>query len=205
LVGKQNRFYYASGAIMSLAILHGACDLNCFSTFMVDILLSEDLFLLEPCFNDIHEESFKTKFELIISCENGEIFNKLVDDDEIQCLLKIMNLNIAINLKNKLKIVSAMCRFLLIDSNLKSINDFKNGLNVHKFLSLKCSHIRSLFVYDNHKNLTATVVRELFTININRSIESAANTQKKLKSMNFFSTFLMKLKVRLFFIYLVFT
>ncbi len=116
-----------------------------------------------------------------------------------------MNLNIAINLKNKLKIVSAMCRFLLVNSNLKSINDFKNGLNVHKFLSLKCSHIRSLFVYDNHKNLTATVVRELFTININRSIESAANTQKKLKSMNFFSTFLMKLKVRLFLILLVFT
>jgi hypothetical protein len=146
LLGKQNQFYYASGAIMSLAILHGACDLNCFSSFMLDILLSEDLFLLEPCFKDIHEESFKTKFELIISRENCEIFDKLVDDDEIKCLLIIMNLNIAISRKNKLKIVSAMRRFLLIDSNLKSINDFKNGLNVQKFLNLKCSHIRSLFV-----------------------------------------------------------
>jgi hypothetical protein len=190
LLSKQNQFYYASGAIMRLAILHGAWDLNCFSSFMVEILLSEDLFLLEPCFEDIHEESFKTKFELIISCENGQIYDKLVDDDEIQCLLKIMNLSIAISLKNKLKIVSAMCRFLLIDSNLKSINDFKNGLNVHKFLNLKCSHIRSLFVYDNHKNLTATVVRELFTINVNKSIESAANFQKNLKSMKFFFDYL---------------
>lgn len=175
---------------MSLAILHGARDLNFCSSFMVEILLNEDAFLLEPSLKDVHDESFKTKFELILNCECEEKFNELLDDNEIQCLLKIMNLNIVISLKNKQRIVAAMCRFLLIDSNLKSINEFKSGLNVHGFLNLHCSHSRTLFEHDSHKELTAVVMRELFIIKINRSIESAANFQKKLKSMKFFFDFL---------------
>ena len=100
---------------------------------------------------------------MIYQLYNNDSYEKLLNDTEIECLLKIMNLNIPMNLKNKATIVSSICRLMLIDSNFNSINEFKSGLNVHGIIS-NCKgspHFRNLFQHDGNKNLTSIVMSKL--------------------------------------------
>jgi hypothetical protein len=61
LKGKEKRLYYAACVIMSLSIVHGACNLNIFPPLMVEILTEDDLLNVEPSVANISDYTLKSK------------------------------------------------------------------------------------------------------------------------------------------------
>lgn len=135
------------------------------------------------------------KLQEIGEDKSGNCENELADllqNAEIECIVKLMNLNIPLQLKNKSRIVKAICRFYLIESIVLCINDFKSGFNAHGILNFckdSPKHFKQIFEYDYKSvNLSSVTIRELFHIDIKKSNDSFF--QKKLKAMKFFFQYL---------------